>query len=59
MTNTIQDFNNSLKAIARGVLVNLVSKKDAGKIEIEINYIKQEFVVSRLNFLKANFFAAA
>ena len=50
MTNTIQDFNNSLKAIARGVLVNLVSKKDAGKIELEINYIKQEFVVSGLNF---------
>ena len=49
MTNTIQDFNTSLKAMARGILVNFISKKDAGKIEIEINYIKQEFVVSSFN----------
>ncbi len=45
VTNSLQDINLSLKSIARSHLVNQFSKVDLGKIEIEKNYIKQQFVV--------------
>ena len=45
MTNSLQDLNLSMKSITRGTLVNLLSKKDASKIEIEKGYLTQEIKV--------------
>jgi erythrocyte band 7 integral membrane protein len=46
MTNSVQDLTITLKSLSRGILVNLLSKLSASKIEKEINYIKQDFTVS-------------
>ena len=45
LINTLQDLNGTLKSVARGYLVRIISKKDANKIEDEKNYIIQEFKV--------------
>ena len=42
MTNSVQDLSVSIKSITRGTLVNLLSKKDASKIEREKNYFTQD-----------------
>lgn len=45
VTNTLQDLNNSLKSISRGILVSFLSKIDSNKIEREKNFLTQEFRV--------------
>ncbi len=46
LLNNLEDQNNTLKSVARGYLVNIISKKDSGKVEKEKSYIIQEFTVS-------------
>lgn len=46
MTNSLQDLSASLKSVARGMLVNIISKKDPGKIEVEKSYIIQDMKVN-------------
>lgn len=45
VTNTLQDSNNSIKSIARGVMVSSLSKVDTNKIEKEKNFLSQEVKV--------------
>ena len=50
LSNTLQDLNGTLKSVARGYLVGIISKKDANKIEIEKSYIIQDFKVFLIQF---------
>ena len=42
MTNSVKDVTFSLKSLARSILVSMLSKKDATKIEKDLPFIKHE-----------------
>jgi hypothetical protein len=52
----LQDLNNTLKSVARGFLVSMISKKDTHRIEIEKDYILQEFKVNLIDKSIKNYF---
>ncbi len=52
MTNSLQDLNISLKSITRSTMTNLLSKKDASKVEMEKVYLAQELKVNIFSLKK-------
>lgn len=49
MTNSVKDVTFSLKSLARSILVSMLSKKDATKIEKDLTFIKHELKVIETN----------
>ena len=45
MQNNVQDLNNILKPLARSLLIQHISKKNANKLDQELYYIKNEIKV--------------
>ena len=46
LLNSLENLNDTLKSIARGYLVGIISKKDSNKVEVDKTYILQEFMVN-------------
>lgn len=52
LMNTLEDLNGTLKSVARGLLINIISKKDAGQVERDKSYIIQDFTNEMNDYIK-------
>ena len=46
-STNVQDIGGTIKSLARGILVSIISKRDANKIETENHHIKYEIQASQ------------
>lgn len=52
LLNSLENLNDTLKSIARGYLVGIISKKDSNKVEVDKTYILQEFMGEMNDYIR-------